>query len=121
MTNAVGAGVRTQLNYTRVRETLKETWDCVVGSVISNKIPVFLPMKKKKMDYEERIGMIDVGRELTRRLKRTTDISFRIGIGSVRKLNKSMDSYEEALKALVNSTGSVAHVDDLPIQCRYDE
>ena len=32
-----------------------------------------------------------------------------------------MDSYEEALKALVNSTGSVAHVDDLPIQCRYDE
>lgn len=121
MTNAVGAGVRTQLNYTRVRETLKETWDCVVGSVISNKIPVFLPMQKKKMDYEERIGMIDVGRELARKLKKATDISFRIGIGSVRKLNKSMESYEEALKALVNSTGSVAHVDDLPIQCRYDE
>ena len=33
----------------------------------------------------------------------------------------SMDSYEEALKALDNSTGSVAHVDDLPIQCRYDD
>lgn len=121
MTNTVGAGVRTQLNYTRVRELVKETWDCIVGSVISNKIPVFLPMKNMKMDYEERIGMIDVCRELTRKLKRMTDISFRIGIGSVRKLNESMDSYEEALKALVNSTGSVAHVDDLPIQCRYDE
>ena len=100
---------------------LFRSWDCVVGSVISNKIPVFLPMKQQKMDYEERIGMIDVCRELTRKLKRATDITFRIGIGSIRKLNKSMDSYEEALKALVNSTGSVAHVDDLPIRCRYDE
>ena len=121
MTNTVGAGFRTQLNYAKVRETVKEAWDCVVGSVISNKIPVFLPMKNQKMDYEERIDMIDVCRELTRKLKRATDITFRIGIGSIRKLNKSMDSYEEALKALVNSTGSVAHVDDLPIQCRYDE
>lgn len=121
MTNAVGASVRTQMHYTRVRELVKETWDCIVGSVISNKIPVFLPVKNRKMDYEERIGMIDVCRELARKLKRMTDISFRIGIGSVRKLNESMDSYEEALKALLNSTGSVAHVDDLPIQCRYDE
>ncbi|MBR5510501.1 MAG: helix-turn-helix domain-containing protein [Lachnospiraceae bacterium] len=121
MTNAVGAGVRTSMNYARVREMVKETWNCIVGSVISNKIPVFLPMKNGKMDYEERIGMIDVCRELVRNLKRKTDISFRIGIGSVRRLNESMDSYEEALKALVNSTGSVAHVDDLPIQCRYDE
>lgn len=121
MTNAVGAGVRTQLNYARVRELVKETLDCIVGSVISNKIPVFLPMKNMKMEYEERIGMIDVCRELTRRLRRMTDISFRIGIGSIRRLNESMDSYEEALKALANSTGSVAHVDDLPIQCRYDE
>ncbi|MDO4260934.1 MAG: response regulator [Eubacteriales bacterium] len=120
MTNAVGAGVRTQLNYHKVRELLKETWDCVVGSVISNKIPVFLPMSARKMDYEERIGMIDVGRELARKLRRMTDISFRIGIGSVRSLRESMESYEEALKALNNSTGSVAHVDDLPIQCRYD-
>lgn len=121
LVNAVGAGVRTQMNYVRVRELLKETWDCVVGSVIANRIPVFLPMEKKKMDYEERIGMIDVCRELARRLKRMTDISFRIGIGSVRKLSESMESYEEALKALANSTGSVAHVDDLPIQCRYDD
>lgn len=121
MTNAVGASVRTQMNYARVREMLKETWNCIVGSVISNKIPVFIPMKSGKMEYEERIGMIDVCRELARKLKRMTDISFRIGIGSVRKLSESMDSYEEALKALVSSTGSVAHVDDLPIQCRYDE
>lgn len=122
MTNAVGAGVRTQMNYAKVRELLKETFHaCVVGSVISNKIPVFLPMEAGKIEYEERIGMIDVCRELNRKLRRMTDISFRIGIGSVRKLKQSMESYEEALKALASSTGSVAHVDDLPIQCRYDD
>lgn len=93
----------------------------MVGSMMSNKIPVFLPMKEGKIDYEKRISMIDICRELTRKLKRMTDISFRIGIGSVRRLNESMTSYEEANKALANSTGSVAHVDDLPIQCRYDE
>lgn len=121
MTNAVGAGVRTQMNYFRVRELVKGTWDCVVGAVISNKIPVFLPMDSLRMEYEERIDMIDICRELTRKLRRMTDISFRIGIGSVRKLHESMESYEEALKALASSTGSVAHVDDLPIQCRYEE
>ncbi len=121
MTNAVGASVRTQTNYNKIREVIKETWPCLVGSMMSNKIPVFLPMKEGKIDYEQRISMIDVCRELARKLKRMTDISFRIGIGSVRRLNESMTSYEEANKALANSTGSVAHVDDLPIQCRYDE
>lgn len=121
MTNAVGAGVRTQMKYAGIRELVKETWDCVVGSVISNKIPVFIPMSHMKLEYESRIEMIDAARGLTRKLKKMTDISFRIGIGSIRKLNESMDSYEEALKALASSTGSVAHVDDLPIQCRYDE
>lgn len=121
MTNAVGASVRIQKNYTKVREMVKETWDCVVGAVLSNKIPIFLPMNEMKMNYEERIEMIEVCRKLARELKRATNTSFRVGIGSVRKLNESMDSYEEALSALINSTGSVAHVDDLPIQCRYDE
>lgn len=120
MTNAVGAGVRTQMNYARVRELVKGTWNCVVGSVISNKIPVFLPMDTQKMDYEERIEMIDICRALARKLRKMTDITVRIGIGSIQKLTKVMASYEEALRALNNSTGSVAHVDDLPIQCRYD-
>lgn len=121
MTNAVGASVRMQKNYQKFRELLKEQWSCVVGAVISNKVPVFLPCADRKVTYDERIQMIDACRALTRRLKKETEISFRIGIGSVRRLMDSMESYEEALKALENSAGSVAHVDDLPIQCRYDE
>lgn len=121
MINAVGASVRMQKNYQKFRELLKEQWNCVVGAVISNKVPVFLPCARQQVTYEARIDMIDMCRALARRLKKEIDISFRIGIGSIRKLMDSMDSYEEALKALDNSTGSVAHVDDLPIQCRYDD
>ena len=121
MTNAVGASVRMQKSYQKFRELLKEKWNCVVGAVISNKVPVFLPCEKQGVTYEERIEMIDTCRALARQLKKETDISFRIGIGSIRKLMDSMESYEEALKALDHSNGSVAHVDDLPIQCRYDE
>lgn len=54
-------------------------------------------------------------------LFKTTDCKFRIGIGSITKLKDSLYSYEGAMRALVNSTGSVAHVDDLPLQCIYDE
>ena len=121
MTNTVGASVRMQKNYQKFRELLKEQWNCVVGAVISNKVPVLLPCSDKKVSYDERIEMIDACRALARRLKKETEISFRIGIGSVRRLMDSMESYEESLKALENSSGSVAHVDDLPIQCRYDE
>ena len=121
MTNAVGASVRMQKNYQKFRELLKQQWNCVVGAVISNKVPVFLPCADQKVTYDERIEMIDACRALARQLKKETEISFRIGIGSIHKLMDSMESYEEALKALENSSGSVAHVDDLPIQCRYDE
>lgn len=121
MTNAVGASVRIQRNYGKVREILKNSIPCIVGTVISNKIPVFVPRESLKMEYEERIAMIDTCREIVRNLKKSIDISFRIGIGSSRKLSEGMDSYEEALKALANSKGSVAHVEDLPIRCRYDE
>ena len=49
------------------------------------------------------------------------NISFRIGIGSVKNLYAQLESYNEALKSLVNSTGRVAHAEDLPLACEYEE
>ena len=122
MTNAVGASVKIQSSYLKLRQMVKDTFpEVVVGSIISNKIPVFLPRPMGKMEYEERIAVIDSCRELARELRKCTDCKFRIGIGSVQALNKSLISYEEAMRALGNSNGSVAHVDDLPLQCVYDQ
>ena len=58
-------------------------------------------------------------RELTRYLRKRTDISFRIGIGEPKDFLMASESHTEALNALVATTGSVAHVDDLPIKCEY--
>lgn len=119
MTNAIGSSVRMQKHYQEVRECLKEYYQCMVGTVMSNKLAVLVPCENSKMDYNERIDLIEKSRELVRRMRKKTDISFRIGIGRVKELHNLSESYDEALNALLITTGSVAHVDDLPIGCDY--
>lgn len=119
MTNAVGSSVKMQQHYQEVRECLKEYFDCVVGTVMANKLAVLVPYEKTRMDYNERIDLIEKSRELIRRMRKKTGINFRIGIGKVGKLEAMAESYNEALNALVITTGSVAHADDLPIGCDY--
>lgn len=121
MTNAVGASVRVQNYFHEVREIVKEFFPCIMGTVMSNKIPIFIPYQDSKMEYNERSQLVEKSRELVRKLRKKIDIQFRIGIGSVTVLNGAMDSYNEAINALVHSIGSVAHVDDLPIGCDYEE
>lgn len=121
MTNAIGSSVRISNRYKEVRENLKEYFKCVVGTVMANKIAVLVPCAESSEDYNERIELINRARELARTLRKKTDISFRIGIGGIKELGRMSDSYQEALRALATTTGSVAHVDDLPIGCEYEE
>ena len=121
MTNAIGSSIRISGKYSEIRNSLKEYFKCVVGSIMSNKIAVFVPCDEHFEDYNERIELINRARELVRELRKGTDISFRIGIGAIRPIKDLSESYQEALKALVATTGSVAHVDDLPIGCEYED
>ncbi|WWR16137.1 helix-turn-helix domain-containing protein [Lachnospiraceae bacterium JLR.KK008] len=121
MTNAVGSSVKMQRHYQEVRRYVKEYFDCIVGTVMANKLAVLVPYEKERMDYNERIGLIDRARELARHMGKRIGISFRIGIGRVGKLTEMSKSHSEALNALLMTTGSVAHADDLPIGCDYEE
>jgi two-component system response regulator YesN len=121
MTNAIGSSIRISGNYSEIRNSLKEYFKCVVGSIMSNKIAVFVPCDEHFEDYNERIELINRARELVRELRKGTEISFRIGIGAIKPIKDLSESYQEALKALVATTGSVAHVDDLPIGCEYED
>lgn len=120
MTNAVGSSIRTQMNYTKIREIVKEEFPCIIGSIMSNNVPIFVPCEGKKLEYNERIELIEKARGLVRKLKHNMGIAFRIGIGSVRTLNESIESFNEAQKSLISTTGTVAHVDDLPIRSNYE-
>ena len=121
MTNAVGTSVRVQDHYNEVREIVKGYFPCIMGSVMANKIAILIPAEKENLNYNERIALIDKARELVRKLRKRTDVSFRMGFGSIGRLQDSMKSYNEALKALLQTDGSVAHVDDVPITCDYEE
>lgn len=120
MTNAVGSSVKMQQHYQELRECLKEYFNCIVGTVMANKLAVLVTFDKDAMEYNERIELIEKSRELVRRMRKKTDISFRIGIGGAKELRNMGESYSEALNALLITTGSVAHVDDLPIRCDYE-
>ena len=123
LTNAVGSAVKAQtVYYTKVRDIIKDTFpDAVVGSISSNRIPVFVPRSGMTMEYEERTDLIEKSRVAVRQMRNATGIQYRIGIGSVKKLKDCHESYKEATKALYSTKGSVAHVDDLPIAVSYEE
>lgn len=121
MTNAVGTGMRLQSHYKEVRELIKEYFPGIVGGLMANKIPVLVPYGSSKMDYNERIELIEKARQLVRKMRKRIDVSFRIGIGSVKSLNNQQESYNESLNALINTTGSVAHAEDLPLGCEYED
>lgn len=122
MTDAVGSSVKLQEHDHTLREALKEAYPGVVlGMSMSNKLPALVPCKDKQMSYEERIALIERSRELVRELRKRTQISFRIGISAIAPLEEARDSYKAAINALIMTTGSVAHVDDLPIGCAHEE
>lgn len=121
MTNAIGSSVRMSSKYNEVREVLKEQFHCVVGTMMANKIAVFIPCDAVNDDYNERTELINRIREMVRILRKKTDINFRIGIGGTKPVEEMIESYREALKALVATTGTVAHAKDLPIACEYED
>lgn len=121
MTNAIGTSVRVQNHYHEVREIVRGFFPCIMGSVMANKIAILIPTDKEHLEYNERIALIDKARELMRKLRSRTDVAFRMGFGSIGKMQDSMKSYNEALRALLQTDGSVVHVDDIPISCDYEE
>ena len=120
LTNPVGMSVKAQSFYPTIRESLKEELDCVVSPIMVNKIVTFIPYDKAQLEYDDRIGIIEKARKLVRELTKRLDIQFKIGIGAVTSIYKLEDSYKEALSAIRNSKGRVAHVKDLAIGCEYE-
>ena len=121
MTNAVGSSVKITTHYAELRSALKEFFPCKVGSVMGNKVAVLVPNADNETEYNDRIELIEKGRELIRYLRKKFGISFRLGIGGVKPLRQLVKSYREAVNALIASTGQVAHADDLPIGCDYEK
>ncbi|MDE7197799.1 MAG: response regulator, partial [Lachnospiraceae bacterium] len=122
MTNAVGSSVKMQQYDNVLREYLKEAYPGVVlGTAMANKLAGMVPCDEGQMAYEQRIALIEKSREIVRELKRRTQISYRIGISAIAPIEAAREAYKEAINALIMTTGSVAHADDLPMGCDYED
>lgn len=120
LTNPVGVSVRAQSFYSQFREIVKGFFHCCVGSVMANKIALFVPWERERFTYEERILVIEKSRNMVRRLEKDIDAKFKVGIGGAKPMEEIQDSYKEAIRALAESKGRVSHVEDLPLGCDYD-
>jgi len=123
LTNLIGASVKVQKYYREFREIVKTFFKCHMGAMMANKVVVFVPCEKPEIEYNERIHIITQAREMVYKLKKHIDIEFKVGIGSVQKMEQLLCSYKEATKAIRMAQGSVSHINDIipdQIVCQND-
>ena len=121
LTNPVGNSIKAQSFYPVLQEITKEYFNGIIGPVMVNQVLVVVPWENLEIDYNERIHMIDKARSLNRKLKRHIDTDFRIGIGSIKKLEELSNSYKEAVCVLGQNKGKVVHVKDISTCTKGEE
>ena len=120
MRGAVPASVKTQKNYETVLLVISDNFKCITGSVMGNKIPVMIPCAKSSITPEEYSKIVESAKKAQEELSVALGINFRIGIGSVKRMENMADSYAEALSVLATTKHDVAESIDLPEGCEYD-
>ncbi len=121
MTSAVAASIQAQKSYREIHTITEDYIKGIVGNVMSNKIPILIPCESDTLSYNERNNIVESARALCRKLADRFDMDFRVGFGSVKPLERMNESYEEANSVLISNTSHVAHVDDMPVACQYEE
>lgn len=119
LTTPVGMSVKAQAAYQEFSATCKEFFSCIVGPIMTNRFVLVVPCEEGTQEYGERIQSIEQARHLTRKLGSRFEAKFRAGIGKIYPIENLKLSYQEAYKALSQSTSSVAHVEDLALTGVY--
>lgn len=114
LTNTVGMGVRAQRYYGKMRETICEYFDAVVGPIAGNSIIIYIPCEKDNISYDERVKIIEDAREMRKALSQVFDAKFRVGIGGPKNILLQAQSLYEAKRALSDGKSRIAHFEDLP-------
>lgn len=116
MGNPVGSGVRAHKYYDKMAELVKVYFKAFVSNIMGNKMVCVIPSRETRLEYGDRLCMIEKARSLVTSLKNMAGIDFKAGIGSVRPWAAMFDSYQEALNALRHGKRRVTHIDDLIVR-----
>ena len=121
ITNEIGASIRASEKQIEIKEIIKRYTKGIIGPTMANPIIVFVPREIGMEDeYEERIQIIENARKMSRELRKRINYQFRIGIGTIKPIEETNESYREALSVLEYKEGSVLHAADFPTRCGYE-
>ncbi|MCC8049080.1 MAG: response regulator [Clostridiales bacterium] len=121
LVSPVRMSVQAQDFYPEFRTLVKDSLNCLVGPVMSNRIVLLIPHQNEQVSYEDRIRIVENARQLASQLEEQLNARFRIGIGRVHKMEDIQLSYREALRSLNNSKSHVIHIDDLQSGGVYEQ
>ena len=68
--------VKAQDFYAELRDIVKSSFSCAVGSIMSNRIPIVVPCAPSENPYEERIDLVEQARSLITRLEDRIEANF---------------------------------------------
>lgn len=121
LTNPVGASVKIQKVYNDIRNEMKDFFPAYIGAPMANRIAMYVPYPEEEMDYNSRIAIIENARVLNRKLTKEFEMQFKIGIGSLCRMEEVQKSYREAVEAVRNPKAKVTHILDILVTQQYEE
>lgn len=105
--------IEIQKFYGYFRDTLKHKRNCIVGPMMLDRVVVYMPQDDAD-EYQQRVNTISYLEGVLDKLKEKYPKQYKIGIGSVKNDDNISISYQEAIKALNNSSESKAvHIADV--------
>ena len=106
--------------YSAIRALIKESFPCIVGPAMANRVIIARPAAESENEYYERLLLIEQGRTLAHRVEDKVGVECKLGIGSTMPMNRLCESYSQAVKAVKFCKGIVSHFNDLPIVPAYE-
>lgn len=103
------------------RDQIKGAFQAIVGPLMANRIVAAVPCDEPADEYTARLAIVEQTQTLIQRLERRTGLAFRVGIGSIQPMSQLYDSYREAVEALEQRKGSIAHFNDLPLEREWEQ
>ena len=105
----------------KVNVILKEVFRECVSQQMGNRNLTVVFTNLPQDEYASRLKVIGRVSELHTRVEELVGMKVDIGIGTIVPLERLADSYNQAISAIGEKSGSVAHFSDLPIEKKWEE
>lgn len=104
----------------KIRSLIRELFHNSITQLVGMRSLTAVFCNPPQDEYDSRLQSIERVTELQRRMEGITDLTFVCGVGSIQPLKNLADSYDQAIAALQQHTGEIAHFNDLPLMRQWE-